>query len=156
MYEDFIYKKGFKHWIRGVVHSQIKCTDVKSQICGQSTHRPRSAVNPFSLPVLLCIFLVKYYHRHGRIDDHLSIIYGLIKQKIISQWPTHSVCWQVVVHLLLAATTWPCANVLARRHHNPSAITCRHPLLDAGWWFSSFFRGLLTAKNHTKKSPRKW
>ena len=39
VYEDLIFilfyiifmnKKGFKHWIRGVVHSQISCTDFKS------------------------------------------------------------------------------------------------------------------------------
>ena len=30
MYEDFINKKGFKHWNRVVVHSQIRYTDFKS------------------------------------------------------------------------------------------------------------------------------
>ena len=30
VYEDFINEKGFKHWIRGVVHFQIRWTDLKS------------------------------------------------------------------------------------------------------------------------------
>ena len=30
VYDDFMNKKGFKHWNQGVVHSQIKCNDFKS------------------------------------------------------------------------------------------------------------------------------
>ena len=30
VYEDFMNKKGFKHWYQGVVHSQISSTDFKS------------------------------------------------------------------------------------------------------------------------------